>query len=278
MLEPKIIKGDTMKRIEGITLKNVNEVYDGPEGKLWELIMGEQIHVAGFKSSMELAKRAGVRENQKVLDLCSALGAGLRFLVKNFKVQGFGLDGTKTMFEEAKKRAREENLADKIEFKFGNVEDIPWPDGAFDVVWGEDAWCYVEHKEKLISSAARVLKKGGTIAFTDWIEGPRGMNDSEAKRICTFMKFPYVETLKGYRTLLEANGFAVREASDLTPEFAEYCKFYIKMLTDQLTYDALRIIGDNMELFQMMGGEMMFMAETSAQGKFGRARFIATKK
>ena len=104
------------------------------------------------------------------------------------------------------------------------------------------------------------------------------MSDAEAARICTFMKFPYVETLKGYRTLLEANGFAVHEASDHTPEFAEYCKFYIKMLTDQFSYDALRIIGDNMEMFQMMGGEMTFMADTAAAGKFGRGRFIAVKK
>ena len=43
-----------MKRLD-IPLTKVNEVYDGPEGVLWELIMGEQIHVGGFKSSMELA-------------------------------------------------------------------------------------------------------------------------------------------------------------------------------------------------------------------------------
>ena len=266
-----------MKRTNA-TLKDVNAVYDGPEGKLWELIMGEQVHVGGWKSSKILAEKAGIAKGMKVLDLCSALGAGVRFLVKNYQVKGFGLDGTRTMHEEAQKRAKVEGLADRIELKLGNAMDIPWPASTFDVVWGEDAWCYVEDKGKLLAEASRVLKPGATLAFTDWIEGPKGISDQEAERINRFMKFPSVESLTGYRALLEKNGFTVQEATDLTPEFAEYCHFYIKMLTDQLTYDALRIVGDDQAMFAALGGEMQYMAERAGEGKFGRGRFIARKR
>ena len=69
-----------------VTLTTVQQVYDGPEAILWELIMGEQIHVGGFKSSLMLAERAGIRPNMHGLDLCSALGAGCRFLVRNFNL------------------------------------------------------------------------------------------------------------------------------------------------------------------------------------------------
>ena len=41
-----------------------------------------------------------------------------------------------------------------------------------DFVWGEDAWCYVVDKKQLIAEAVRLVKPGGMIAFTDWIEGP----------------------------------------------------------------------------------------------------------
>ena len=41
-----------MKTMENIGLKEVQGVYSGPEGELWELIMGEQIHIGGFASSM----------------------------------------------------------------------------------------------------------------------------------------------------------------------------------------------------------------------------------
>lgn len=266
-----------MKRID-ISLKDVNAVYSGPEGKLWELIMGEQIHVGGFAHSMILAQKAGISEGQKVLDLCSALGAGLRFLVGNFKVKGFGLDGTEHMCDEAKRRAERDGMADAIEFKLGDVTSIPWADSNFDVVWGEDAWCYVTDKDKLIGEAARVLKKGATIAFTDWVEGPAGLSDADAERINTFMKFPYMESRKGYEALLEKHGFDVKVSEDLTEEFAGFIELYLQMVSKQLTFDALRIIGWNAEMMQAIGGEMSFMLGSARSGAFGRTRIVAVKK
>ncbi|MBU0518658.1 methyltransferase domain-containing protein [bacterium] len=265
-----------MERLD-ISLKNVNEVYDGPEGVLWELIMGEQIHVGGFKSSMMLAQNAGIQPGWRGLDLCSALGAGCRFLVKNFNVSMCGLDGTQTMHAKAQARAQEEGLADRIEFKLGDVTEIPWVDNTFDFVWGEDAWCYVNDKARLISEATRVLKPGGLLVFTDWIEGAAGLSDDEARRINSFMKFPYMENQKGYEKLFADNSLTLLESTDLTEEYAGYVDLYIKMLVDQLSYDALKIIGDNLELFQAMGGEMAFMGEKAHEGKMGRGRFICRK-
>lgn len=265
-----------MKRID-VTLKDVNAVYSGPEGQLWELIMGEQIHVGGFASSMALAQKAGIREGHKVLDLCSALGAGLRFLVRNFNVKGFGLDGTAQMHEAALMRVKRDGMSGSIELKLGDVTNIPWQDASFDVVWGEDAWCYVVDKDKQISEASRVLKQGGTIAFTDWVEGPAGLSDQDAERINRFMKFPYMESQGGYEALLKKHGFTVMVSDDLTPEFADYIQLYIDILTRQLAFDALRIIGWDMNLMQAMGGEMGFMLQKAREGAFGRARLVGVK-
>lgn len=262
----------------GMNLENVQEVYSGPEGELWELIMGEQIHVGGWAQSKILAEAAGIHRGQKVLDLCSALGAGLRFLERNYGIVGFGLDGTPHMVDEAKRRTAEDGQSGAITYKVGDVEDIPWDDAAFDVVWGEDAWCYVEDKGKMISEAARVLKPGGTLAFSDWVEGPSGMCPETAARICTFMKFPDVLTQKKYEDLLASNGFRVTVSEDLTPLYADYIDFYMKMLMDQLYFDALRIIGWDEQLFAAMGGEMAFMSQTAHQGGFGRCRIVAVKE
>lgn len=265
-----------MKHLD-IGLNNVQAVYDGPEGRLWQLIMGEQIHVGGFASSMELAKLANIQPGSKGLDLCCCLGAGMRFLAKNFNCTMHGVDASQTCHEQSKRRAKEEGLAEKLQFKLADVLAVPYPDSSFDFVWGEDAWCYVTDKDKLIAEASRVVKPSGIVAFTDWIEGPKGLSDSEAERINRFMKFPYVESLPGYQTLLKKHGLKVSLAEDLTEQFAQYCQLYIRMLTEQLTYDALAIIGDDMQMFQAMGAEMQYMAEKSAEGKFGRGRFVAVK-
>ena len=40
-----------MQTLSGIGLSDVQAVYDGAEGDLWELVMGEQIHIGGMASS-----------------------------------------------------------------------------------------------------------------------------------------------------------------------------------------------------------------------------------
>lgn len=188
-----------------------------------------------------------------------------------------GVDASDTMLRKAQGRAVEAGLGDKIEFKSGDVLDIPYPDAAFDFVWGEDAWCYTVDKGQVIRQAARVLKPGGILAFTDWIEGSAALSAEEARRINSFMKFPYMENLKGYKRLIAEAGLKLKSAEELTEEFAQFVQLYLDMLSQQLTFDALRIIGNDMNLFQAMGGEMAFMLEMAKAGKMGRGRFIAAK-
>ena len=65
-----------MKSASQIHLSDVQAVYSGPEGRLWELLMGEQIHIGGFQSSMDLAQRAGIAAGSRGVDLCCCAGAG----------------------------------------------------------------------------------------------------------------------------------------------------------------------------------------------------------
>lgn len=264
-----------MKKTD-VTLSDVQDVYSGPEGELWELIMGEQIHAGGMMSSNELATKAGIEEGMNGVDLCCCLGASMRFLAKNFNVKMCGVDTTEKILFKARQRAKEEGLEEKLNFKTGDVTNIPFDNDEFDFIWGEDAWCYVLNKDTLIQEAARVLKPGGIIAFTDWIEGEKGLSDEEALRINNFMKFPYMESVKGYCSLLMKHGFEIKESEEI--EFAKYADLYITMLTEQLTYDALKILGDDMDLFKAMGAEMDYMRNRAHEGKITRGRFIGIKK
>lgn len=266
-----------MKRTSAV-LADVQGVYSGPEGDLWKLIMGEQIHVGGFAQSKILADLAGVRRDERVLDLCSALGAGLRFLARFYGAKGYGLDATPAIVSRAEAATSADGLSGLIEYKQGDVSSIPWPDGFFDLVWGEDAWCYVEGRESMIAESSRVLRKGGRIAFSDWVEGPAGWSEETAQRICGFMKFPCVETRESYELLLKKNGFSIASSEDCTGHFARSIDLYITMLTEQLTFDALRIIGWDTDMFAVMGGEMAFMSEQAHTGAFGRCRILAVRE
>jgi SAM-dependent methyltransferase len=267
-----------MKSVEGIGLADVQAVYGGPEGQLWELIMGEQIHIGGFVSSTDLAEQAGIGARTRGVDMCCCNGAGMRFLVHFRNVAGMhGVDATKTVVEQGRQRCRQAGLADKIQFTLADVCGSGLRSGSADFVWGEDAWCYVVDKTKLIAEAARIVKPGGTIAFTDWVEGDRGMSQSEAERCLRFMKFPNVQTIGGYSDLLKANGCDVLVAKD-TGRFAPYVDLYLNMLGMQLTYDALKIIGFNQDLMKAMAGEMAFMQQLAHAGKIAQGLFVGRKR
>ncbi|MBK6658726.1 MAG: hypothetical protein IPG43_11505 [Proteobacteria bacterium] len=71
-----------MNKQVGVSLDTVRAVYSGAEGDLWELLMGQQIHIGGMQSSLELAKQAGIGAGQRGVDLCCCNGAGMRLLVR----------------------------------------------------------------------------------------------------------------------------------------------------------------------------------------------------
>jgi sarcosine/dimethylglycine N-methyltransferase len=266
-----------MKAVPDIGLAHVNAVYNGAEGNLWELIMGQQIHIGGLRSSMELAERAGISIGMHGVDLCCCNGAGMRLLVRFCGVASMtGVDATETVVKRGRQRCEEEGLADRIRFVFADATDSGLPAASADFVWGEDAWCYVTDKAKLIREAARLVRPGGIIAFTDWVEGPAGLSDAEAERVLRFMKFPTLQDIAGYARLLAEHDCAVQTAED-TQRFAAYLDLYHNMVDMQLTYDALRLIGFDTGVMAAMTTEMDFLRALAHAGKLVQGRFVARR-
>lgn len=277
--EKREITGDTfaMKTLPGIALEQVQNVYSGAEGRLWELLMGEQIHIGGFASSMDLAERGGIGAGQSGVDLCCATGAGMRFLVRFRGVSHMhGVDATPAMVTLGRQRAEQEGLTDRITFVQENVCSTGLPAGRADFVWGEDAWCYVADKAGLVTEAARLVKSGGRIAFTDWVEGPAELSAAEAARYMGFMKFPSILKLEEYRSLLCSTGFRVVASRD-TGRFAAHMPLYLDMIQRQLTYDALKIIGFDTALAEKLIGEMRFLESLAQAGKISQGLVVAEK-
>ncbi len=266
-----------VKSIEGVALPDVKAVYDGAEGDLWELLLGQQIHIGGFRASIDLAERAGIGAGQRGVDLCCCNGAGMRLLVRFREVASMiGIDVSKTVVERGRARCEEEGLGDRIELRLADACDSGLPDGEADFVWGEDAWCYVEDKPKLIAEAARIVRPGGVIAFTDWVEGPTGLSDTEAKLFLGGIRFPNVQDIEGYRNLLEKNGCEVLTAED-TGRFAPYVDLYVNMIEMQLTYDALRILDFDTERLDSIATGFRLLGDLAKAGKIAQARFIARR-
>lgn len=266
----------SMKLLPDVSLSDVQQVYSGPEGQLWELFMGQQIHIGGLASSMELADRSGIAEASTGVDLCCCAGAGMRFLVQFRGVARMhGVDATASMVELGRQRSRLEGMEHQIAFTLADACNSSLPSECADFVWSEDAWCYVGDKPALLGEAARLVRKGGVVAFTDWIEG-RELSDAQAGRFMKFMKFPSLFSLDDYREHLSACGLEVVHAYD-TGRFAPYAGLYIEMAQKQLTYDALRILGYDMKVLEALAGELKFAHELAQAGRIAQGLFVARR-
>ena len=63
-----------------------------------------------------------------------------------------------TVVDRCRTRCEAEGYAGTIDITHADVCDSGLPDGSADFVWGEDAWCYVEDKAKLVAEAARLAQ------------------------------------------------------------------------------------------------------------------------
>jgi len=100
--------------------------------------------------------------------------------------------------------------------------------------------------------------------------------NGDAERYLRFMKFPNVQDIPGYCDLLVENGCEVLVAED-TGRFPSFVDLYLDMLNKQLTFDALKIIGFDLNLMQALAGEMQFMRELAHAGKIAQGLFVARK-
>ncbi|HXL86722.1 MAG TPA: methyltransferase domain-containing protein [Gemmatimonadaceae bacterium] len=267
-----------MKSISGVGLRDVTSAYSSPEGDLWELLMGQQIHIGGMKASIDLAERAGVGAGMNGVDLCCCNGAGMRVLVRFRHVASMvGVDATQHVVERGMQRCGEEGLENRIRFVVADACQSGLPSASADFVWGEDAWCYVTDKRKLVAEAARLVRPGGVIAFTDWVDGRVGLTDEEAQRFLRMMRFANVENIDGYARLLAENGCEVLVAED-TGRFPSHVDLLLNMIEMQLTYDVLRTIGFNRDLLRVTIDGFRFLGELSRADKIAQARFVARRR
>ncbi len=76
-----------------------------------------------------------------------------------------------------------EPLIDVVDASY---EDVPFPDGSFDAVWSQDAILHSGDRPRVLAEAARVLKSGGDLVFTDPMQAddcPEGVLEPILDRI-----------------------------------------------------------------------------------------------
>lgn len=141
---------------------------------------GEDIHVGIYESPDErifdasrrtvetMARNLdGLGPESRVLDIGSGYGGSSRYLASTRGCRVTALNVSEVENERARKLNRQKGLDGLVEVLDGTFEEIPAEDGAYDVVWSQDAILHSGDRGKVFSEAARVLKDGCEFTFTD---------------------------------------------------------------------------------------------------------------
>lgn len=151
---------------------------------------------------------AEFKKGETVLDLGSGGGINVLMAAKHVGPKGrvYGIDMTDEMLKLANKN-KEKMGADNVDFLKGYIEDIPLKDGSVDVIISNCVINLSEDKEKALSEAYRVLKKGGRIAIADIITMKEIPVELRGKAGMWCGCLGGTITAEEYRSILEKVGF-----------------------------------------------------------------------
>jgi SAM-dependent methyltransferase len=112
-----------------------------------------------------LVKHARVRAGHRVLDVACGTGV-VAITAARLGARVTGLDLTPELLERARANAGIAGL--DVAWHEGDVEQLPFGDADFDVVLSQFGHIFAPRPEVAVAEMLRVLKPGGTIAFSTW--------------------------------------------------------------------------------------------------------------
>ncbi len=146
-----------------------------PSNKVYNIMMDDYTEVDGYNPDADLGLGCGlptafaqIKKGDTVIDLGS--GAGNDCFVARHETgesgKVIGIDFTEAMINKARENAEKLGY-NNVEFRFGDIENMPVSDNVADVIVSNCVLNLVPNKENVIREIYRVLKPGGHFSISD---------------------------------------------------------------------------------------------------------------
>ncbi len=189
-----------------------------PSNKVYNIMMDDYTDTKGYAEEADLGLGCGlptqfadIHKGDTVIDLGS--GAGNDCFVARHETGSegkvIGIDFTPNMITKARNNAEKLGY-NNVEFRLGDIDDMPVNDNVADVVVSNCVLNLVPNKEKVISEMYRVLKPGGHFSVSDIVlvgELPESLReDAEMYAGCVagaIQKVDYLQIMigRGFKNL-----------------------------------------------------------------------------
>jgi SAM-dependent methyltransferase len=188
-----------------------------------ELAPFDQFHAGGLVATAELSELLSIRASTKILDVGSGLGGPSRYLAYRFGCHVTGIDLSPSYCRVAERIARLMGLDDKVSYRSEDALNIPFSDGAFDIVWTQHAAMNIADREALYKGVARVLKPCGYFAMYDVVRAMPGPLQFPVPWAST-SQYSHLLTATETLALLTKEGFESHIWDDVSARALEWFK------------------------------------------------------
>jgi sarcosine/dimethylglycine N-methyltransferase len=191
---------------------------------------GEDIHIGLYKSETETIAAASRRTVEtmadrltnvdagtRILDLGAGYGGSGRYLADRFGCHVTCLNLSETQNARNTELTEEAGLADLVRVVYGDFENVPDPDGSYDVVWSQDAILHSGNRTRVLDEIRRVLKPGGQLVFTDPMQSD-DCPDGVLQPILDRIQLSTLASIAFYRAELAKRGFEEIEVVEMTDQ------------------------------------------------------------
>lgn len=131
-------------------------------------------HLGGLDATQELLELCHVEPGARILDVGCGAGATPVYIVQNYDCYVVGVDISHKMILRSEQMARRKGVADSLEFRVADVQDLPFEDETFDAVISESVTAFPEDKQRAINEYVRVTKPSGYVGLNEstWLKTP----------------------------------------------------------------------------------------------------------
>ncbi len=153
------------------------------------------IHPGGRESTESLLARADVTEASRVLDVGCGVATTAIEIARRHGAEVTAVDISPVMLDRAAANVRVAGVEDRVRVAAGDILDLEFDDGAFDVVIAEAVTMFVDRR-RAAAELSRVTRSGGRVLATEffWRRAP----SDEARevflgQVCPGLEFDTVE-------------------------------------------------------------------------------------
>ena len=191
---------------------------------------GQDIHIGIYHGDAEpiadasrrtvetMANRiAKIDKTTRVLDLGAGYGGSARYLADRFGCQVTCLNLSETQNATNQKLTDQVGLTDRVRVVYGDFENIPDPDGSYDIVWSQDAILHSGNRTRVLDEVRRVLVADGQFIFTDPMQSD-DCPDGVLQPILDRIQLSTLASFAFYRAELGKRGFREDDIEPLTDQ------------------------------------------------------------